>query len=229
MLTQAAPLLPSRCAHCAVRDRALCSALSDAELAHLADAARIRTLAPGEPLLFAGEDAPLCGNLIDGALKLTAHTATGAEQTVALLFAGDFVGDVWAGTATHDVTAIAETRLCLFPRAAFADAVDRHPLMERLMLKRTLASLEEARARMTLLARGSAEARVASLLLRFAPAGGRFELPISRGDMAAALGLTIESVSRALTKLRADGVLDTSGRRGAHVPNVAALKARAVV
>jgi CRP/FNR family transcriptional regulator len=209
-----------------VRDRALCSALDDAELSALAGAARMRVLARGDVLALAGDDAPLCGNLIEGALKLVARARDGTEQVVALLFAGDFVGDVLGGPAAHDVVALTDTRVCLFPREVLADALDRYPRMERMLLERTLKSVEEARDRL-LLARGSADARVAALLLQLVPVGGRAELPLSRGDMADALGLTIETVSRALTRLKAAGVIATEGRRGVVVPDRQALKVRA--
>ncbi len=161
MLTHAQ--LPPRCAACVVRDRALCSALSDAELPALAGAARMRELARGQTLALAGDNAPLCGNLIDGALKLAARARDGTEQVVALLFAGDFVGDVLGGPAAHDVVALTETRVCLFPRPVLADA----------------------------------------------------------------LGLTIETVSRALTRLKAAGVIATEGRRGVVLHDRGALKAMA--
>ncbi|MET0372431.1 MAG: helix-turn-helix domain-containing protein [Sphingobium sp.] len=62
--------------------------------------------------------------------------------------------------------------------------------------------------------RGAAE-RVAALLLVFARAGShnpcgtadRFDMPLTRGEMAGLLGLTIETVSRQLSLLDKRGII----------------------
>ena len=45
-------------------------------------------------------------------------------------------------------------------------------------------------------------------------AADRFELPLTRGEMAGVLGLTIETVSRQLTALEREGVIERQGARG---------------
>ena len=78
-----------------------------------------------------------------------------------------------------------------------------------------MASLDEARGRMLVLGRTNAQERVASFLAELAARTGvpgadgtvRVHIPISRGEMADFLGLTIETVSRQLTRLKADGVI----------------------
>jgi CRP/FNR family transcriptional regulator len=46
-----------------------------------------------------------------------------------------------------------------------------------------------------------------------------FELPLSRGDLAGMLGLTIETVSRQLTRLERDGAIKREGKRGIRMTN----------
>ncbi len=66
---------------------------------------------------------------------------------------------------------------------------------------------------MLLLGRKTAQEKVASLLLELARRLGKdgarpsFRLPISRQEMADHLGLTIETVSRTMTRLREDGLI----------------------
>jgi CRP-like cAMP-binding protein len=67
---------------------------------------------------------------------------------------------------------------------------------------------------MLLLGRASAEEKVASFLVRIACRLGHaskgviaFKLPMTRQDMADYLGLTIETVSRTMTRLRQEGVI----------------------
>jgi CRP/FNR family transcriptional regulator len=109
--------------------------------------------------------------------------------------------------------------------------------MEQLLLARTLADLEQARGWLTRVARASAAARVASFLGDMAQrlavsdcrrdagvvVGAQFDLPLRRGEIADLLGLTIETVSRQMTRLRAAGVIDLPGGRGIIVRDPAAL------
>ena len=111
--------------------------------------------------------------------------------------------------------------------------------MENLLLQRTLRALKEARGRMLSLARLSAGEKVAGLLIdmaaraeRFAHRAGSdhsvtFDLPMTRGHMADVLGMTIETVSRQLTKLKGAGVLALSGARTVTIKDAHALRARA--
>jgi CRP/FNR family transcriptional regulator len=71
---------------------------------------------------------------------------------------------------------------------------------------------------MLLLGRKSACERVASLILEMADRLraadlNPFELPMSRQQMADILGLTIETVSRSLTKLKHAGIIALPGAR----------------
>jgi CRP/FNR family transcriptional regulator len=54
-----------------------------------------------------------------------------------------------------------------------------------------------------------------------------YELPLSRGEIADLLGLTIETVSRQMTRLRAAGIIGLPGGRGITIENPAALAAAA--
>ena len=89
------------------------------------------------------------------------------------------------------------------------------------MLERTLTELDRSRRWMMLLGRMNAGQKVASFLLELtdrlgkAGAGGEsfVTLPLSRQQMADVLGLTIETVSRQLSRLRSAGLIDTPSRR----------------
>jgi CRP/FNR family nitrogen fixation transcriptional regulator len=74
----------------------------------------------------------------------------------------------------------------------------------------TLRQLQRAQSHMVVLGRKNAQERVASFLLEMASrlsASGAVELPMSRQDIADYLGLTIETVSRTLTRLARDGLI----------------------
>lgn len=212
------------CSDCAVRDHALCGSLDDRELHALNTIGRRRKLTRGDTLIWAGDDSVICGNLLSGVMKLSVSTADGREQTVGLLYPADFVGRPYADHADFTVSALSEVELCLFPRKGFEQVLEDHARMERLLLQRTFAALDEARGRMLALARLSAGEKVAGFLLDMADrAGGcratafgpvTFDLPLTRGEMAEALGLTTETVSRQLTRLKASKAIALHGARG---------------
>lgn len=213
-----------RCNACVVRDRALCSSLSDEELTVLADIGRRREIPKGQVIAWEGDRANMCATLVSGVLKLTSATPDGREAIVGLLYPGDFVGELFVDEVHLTVTAACDADLCFYARDRFEAVLDRHVALERLLLRRTIDSLADARARMLVLGRRTAEEKVASLLLelsrRLAPvddAPAEFTLPLARGEMADLLGLTIETVSRQLTRLKADGIISLTGLRGVTV------------
>ncbi|MCP4739747.1 MAG: cyclic nucleotide-binding domain-containing protein, partial [Bosea sp.] len=129
---------------------------------------RRRKLARGQTLVWAGEESLVCANLLSGVLKLSAVTPDGREQVVGLLYPADFVGRPWAELADFTVTALGDVELCVFPRKPFERVLEDHARMERLLLQRTLAALDEARGRMLALARLSAREKLAGFLLDLA-------------------------------------------------------------
>ena len=204
-----------RCLDCAVRESALCGAADDDQLAALSAIGRRRVLAAGQVLTWAGDANLLCANIVAGILKVTASAASGREQIVGLLFAGDFVGQPFTEDSTVTVTALVESDLCLYPRERFERALGEAPALERALLRRTMAALNDARERMLTLGQRGAQERVAGFLLDLADraAPGRrdgaitIDVPVSRRDMADFLGLTIETVSRQLGRLKIQGAV----------------------
>ena len=93
--------------------------------------------------------------------------------------------------------------------------------------------MDEARDWMLTIGRKTANEKVASFLYLIAthidPEAGvakgpvRFELPLKRADIADFLGLTIETVSRQITKLRKSGLVEIENNRSVTVPDMARL------
>lgn len=231
------------CSDCGVRDSALCGSLTDDELATLARLGSQRRLARGATLVRAGDASLVCANLQSGAMKIASQSADGGEAIVGLLYPGDFVGRPFAAESDHDIVALTDVELCVFPRATFEQALTDHKRMERLLLERTLEALGEARLWLARVGRASATARLAGCLDDMARrlvavndcqraaappvAAAAFDLPLSRGEIADLLGLTIETVSRQMTRLRAAGIIDLPGGRAIVVRDRAGLAALA--
>src|SRR5690606_14290907 len=93
---------------------------------------------------------------------------------------------------------------------------------------------DSAREWMLILGRKTAREKITSLLsiiarreaaLRRAKAGdgARFDLPLSREAMADYLGLTLETVSRQISALKKDGIIQLVGNRNVTIPDFARL------
>lgn len=226
------------CDTCVVRNKSICASLEPDARLLLGREGRIQTVKRGQTLVWEGEDALLVANVLEGVLKLSTSTSDGREQIVGVVYPSDFIGRPFGERSHHSVTALVDSRVCLFPRAAFDRFAHEHPELEHRLLNRALDELDRARRWMLLLGRKSASERVASFLLemsvRLAEAGcegtgplEQFELPLDRQQIADVLGLTIETVSRQLSSLRASGVVDLPGRRALHILDRARLIALA--
>ena len=95
-----------------------------------------------------------------------------------------------------------------------------------------LEKLRNTQRHICLLGHASAKQRMAAFLLRMAGLvsprpDGTFDLPMSRLDIADHLGLTVETVSRAVTALKGDGLLRTTFAHRFALCDAAALRALA--
>ena len=219
------------CAQCPVRDSAACAVLEPAEREALARAGRTVDLNAGEMLFAAGDENAACATLVCGALKVSNCDADGTEHILALVHPAGFVGEMFAPFARHDVIALAPSRLCVFARGDLEAALADYPRLSGALLRRAQEDLHSARTLLALGTRTSAAARVAGLIAGFAQGAStspchpaaRFDLPLSRGEMAAMLGLTIETVSRQFGKLESRGAIRRHGKRGIELVDPALL------
>ncbi|WP_299129468.1 transcriptional regulator FnrL [uncultured Amaricoccus sp.] len=228
------PAIRTACAHCSIRERAVCACASPAELEELNRIKSYRSFAPGETIAWAGETMPLVGSVVEGVATLALTLADGRRQMVGLLLPADFLGRPGRTRSSYDVVAATEITLCMFRRAEFERLLRDSPRLGQRLLDMTLDELEVAREWMLLLGRKTARERIASLLVIMArrqagvgddptPGGASFPLHITREAMADYLGLTIETVSRQISALRREGQIRLCENRMVEVPNLDSL------
>lgn len=187
----------------------------------------------GQFIMGAGQQQDWFATVLSGVVKLTKIMADGRHQIVGLLFASDFLGRPFGSTSPYGAEAATSVELCCLERQYFEDLMLNCAEMKQLFLERTLNEMDAAREWMLVLGRKTAEEKVASLILLMAkriPSAApgeplrsrtaRYDLPLSRTEMAEYLGLRIETVSRQLKRLRAAGVLDTANGRSIVVHDI---------
>lgn len=228
--------VPVLCRACEARHRGICGALNTDQLIELNKRASRRTVEPGTQVFADTDKVVTYSNILSGVVKLTKILADGRQQIVGLQFAPDFLGRPFQHERTIDAEAATGVGLCTFPKSAIDRLIADTPELEHMLLEQTLKELDEAREWMVTLGRKTAAEKVASFLLLIAShvdpekqddeGPVTFDLPLTRADIADFLGLTIETVSRQLTKLRKDGVIKIENNRHITVPDIERLELR---
>jgi CRP/FNR family transcriptional regulator len=188
-------------------------------------------------ILGEGETRTIFANIVSGVVKLTKTLDDGRQHIIGLLFASDFLGRAFRDDNPYFAEAATDVELCVFPTAGFERLLNEHPSLEHRLLKLTLGELDACQEWMLLLARKKAEERVASFLLMIArrvpnlgcsqaenPNEVRFVLPLSRTEVSDCLGLTIETVSRQITRLKTKGIIELMNYREIVIPDVRRLQ-----
>ncbi|RAL98738.1 transcriptional regulator FnrN [Agrobacterium sp. MS2] len=221
---------PVVCRSCEARHGGLCSTLTPQQLCDLNRHSSRKKLEAGNELLGQGELVTSYGNILNGVVKLSKMMSDGRQQIVGLQFAPDFLGRPFMAESKMTAEAATDVEICLFPRRVVDRMVSEVPDMERKLHSQSLKELDEARDWMLTLGRKSAQEKVASFLYMIAthidPENDDkscFDLPLSRADIADFLGLTIETVSRQMTKLRKEGIVRIENNRHITVPDLDAL------
>ncbi|WP_322990995.1 MULTISPECIES: Crp/Fnr family transcriptional regulator [unclassified Hoeflea] len=226
---------PVLCRACESRHRGVCGALLPEQLLQLSKHSSRRELEPGTELIGESTTTTSYSNIISGVVKLSKMMADGRQQIVGLQFAPDFLGRPFRAENGVSAEAATGVKVCSFPKHVIERFIGDMPELEHKLLEQTLAELDEARDWMLTLGRKTAGEKVASFLLLIATHAFpdneedsvTFELPMSRVDIADFLGLTMETVSRQLTKMRKDGVIHIVNNRQVEVPDLGRLSERA--
>jgi CRP/FNR family transcriptional regulator, anaerobic regulatory protein len=228
--------VPVLCASCEARHQGVCGALDPDQLVALATTSYKHKVSEGTEMIGDSERIERYSNILSGVVKLTKSLSDGRQQIVGLQFAPDFVGRPFRPESAMSAEAATELSLCSFPRAAVERMIKQSPELEHRLYEQTLKELDEARDWMVTLGRKTASEKIASFLLMIArhidPTADperqtvTFDLPLTRADIADFLGLTIETVSRQMTKLRADGLISIEGNRHVTINGVDRLVAR---
>ncbi|WEK51528.1 MAG: helix-turn-helix domain-containing protein [Candidatus Kaistia colombiensis] len=149
-----------------------------------------------------------------GAVRGYKLLSDGRRQISAFHLAGDVFGLESGSEHQFTAEAIVDTTVRLIKRRSLESAAESDALVARNLLSMTMDNLQHAENHMLLLGRKTSLERVAAFLLEMdkrLTAAGVMVLPMSRRDIADYLGLTLETVSRALSRLHELGILGFIG------------------
>jgi CRP/FNR family nitrogen fixation transcriptional regulator len=138
----------------------------------------------------------------------------GRRQIGAFHLVGDIFGLENGSEHRFTAEAIVNTTVHLIKRRSLEMMAESDAMVSRNLLGMTTENLEHAENHMLLLGRKTSLERVAAFLVemdRRLTAAGVMPLPMSRRDIADYLGLTLETVSRALSRLHELGIIGFVG------------------
>lgn len=204
----------SACSSCGAREFSVCGSLAPADLLDLDAIAERISLRAGDPLVHEGDAVTSVFNVTSGSMRVYKLLPDGRRQIMGFLFTGDFIGLASGDNHAFTVEAIEDASLCRFRKSEYRALARKRPALESALLERAAHELSAAQNQMLLLGRKTARERVATFLSDLPsrdPArpsvGGVVNLPMTRSEIADYLGLTIETVSRELTKLKTAGIV----------------------
>jgi CRP/FNR family transcriptional regulator len=229
VLTQQGASRP--CASCAVRHISVCDAMPETDLARLGAAAIGGIAKPG--ILFIEEACPATSffTITSGTARLYKMLPDGRRQIIGFANGGSFLGLAVSDAYAFSAEAIDTVRYCRFPHSRLRALLRDFPPMQSRILEFVSSELAAANEQMLLLGRKTARERVASFLIvrsrigsSCQPSGTNFVLPMSRGDIADYLGMTIETVVRTLKKLRDEGIIAVTNTQDVVIRDITLLQ-----
>jgi len=212
----------ARCSSCAMRHLCMPQGLGADDMPKIeALICTARNVRRGESLYRAGDPFDNLYAVRSGSLKTVMAHRDGREQVTGLRLAGDPLGLDGISTDTHTSSAVAleDSSVCIVPYAALKHLCRETGAMQDRLHRLMSEQLIRESSQMMVLGSLSADERVASFLLDVSERNGQrgyshaeFNLRMTREDMGSYLGMTLETVSRTLSRFQKRGLLDAQGK-----------------
>lgn len=169
----------------------------------------------GTEIFGEGEEADYVYQIVCGAIRTYKLLCDGRRQINSFHLPGDLFGLENGAVHRFTAEAVIETKVRITSRKSLLEKMDHQEEGRASLLTLVTRNLQHAENHMLLLGRKTALEKVAAFLLEMDERQAHpnmMSLPMSRRDIADYLGLTLETVSRAFSTLRADEMLRFEGQ-----------------
>ena len=202
------------CTKCEIRSKLFCSKLKEKELMELSGSVAQLEYPKDTEILSQGDDIIHIYNVVNGMVKVYQLNSNGDEQIIGFLYPGDFFGSHEGGKYDFYTKTIVPSKLCRIPLMDFKKYLANNLPIYEDFYSAVINELKLARTQINILAKKNADDRVIDffkIISKKQVSYGQPESPVtlamSRSDIANYLGLTTESVSRSLTRLKIKQIL----------------------
>jgi len=184
----------------------------------LRELATKRTLKAGETLFWEDDPANDVYFAKQGTIKAYKLLPNGRSQIIRFVVAGEIMASSCLHTHSYSAEALGDCTVLAVSRKRLDKILAKDPELMKSLTQKLSQEMQKMQKQILLLGRMPAIERVSNFLLDIAglqkpkntevEQGFTIELPMARTDIADYLGLTIETVSRAFSKFRRDGLID---------------------
>jgi len=183
----------------------------------------------GKAICREGDEAKHLFQIVEGVVRLHRIIGDGRRVITAFHFAGDLIGASLPSDFLFTAEAVTDCKIRRVSRKSFHDKVARSDTLHPAYISLLCHEMTAAHEQLVLLSKKNAEERLCSFILKLASrssplsAQGLLRVPMNRQDIADHLGLTIETVSRTITKLASRKIVIPEGRHDLQIVNLARL------
>ncbi|MEK6348167.1 MAG: fumarate/nitrate reduction transcriptional regulator Fnr [Burkholderia sp.] len=217
-----APHQAAHCSTCSMRHLCMPQGLSNEAVERLESViCAARPVRRGDTLFREGDAFESLYAVRSGALKTLATRQDGREQVAGLHLAGEALGFDGIAGDQHPRTAVAleDSTVCVIPYSPLRTLCAEASTLQARVLKLMSEQIVRETSQSVLLGSLNADERVATFLLdissRYLARGyssSEFNLRMTREEIGSYLGITLETVSRTLSKFQRAGLLSMQGR-----------------
>lgn len=167
--------------------------------------------------------------VMSGLVRCFRMTPDGRRHICRFVGPGGLVGLGVLGANRHSVETVSQAQIVFFPATAIKAGADKNPAIRTAIFDALAEELDERDRAQLRLGRLSADERVADFLLELFDERGRNAassnlIPMTRADMADHLGVTLETVSRAMHRFQRMGLIRLTNVRNFLVTRPALLR-----
>lgn len=207
----------SDCRSCGIRDMVLFSDLNEQDFSQMH--APIDDLEFANGVALYGEGSLVQGifTLRSGMVKLVRSTLDGRPRIVRVLRSGDVIGleALAGGRYDSDAIALTPVAVCRIPLDVVQKLASNSPRLHAQLMSKWQRTLKDADDWLADLNFGTARQRVANLVMKMRiPSDREVSVLFSREDMGAMLDLKLETVSREISRLVREGVIEQLDKQG---------------
>ena len=196
--------------------------LKDEELGYISEKMVSRQYDTGNYIFLEESDGEQCFFVVKGSVKITRLSKEGREVILAMLNQGDFFGEmslIDGESRSANVIALEKTEVLTLNRKDFLIVLHDYPKIAIQLLKELASRLRKSDRHIASLSLSDAEKRIALSIIRFADDQGTIrngkvsisKIPIQQ-DIANMAGTSRETVSRALSVLEKEKLIERHGR-----------------
>ena len=221
----------TRCSLCKIRSYSFCRCLNDDQLEIFSKVSFEKKFTDKENIFLQNDPSTHLYNITEGNVKIYQLLDDGRIQIIGFLYPGDFFGTYKNNKYNYSAEAIGNLRVCVFDQRILDKYMDQNPILAKELLNQTSYELTLAQDRMTVMGRLNAIEKIAIFFINISNQRKRIgwqsnpiSLSMTRQDIADYLGLTIETVSREISKLKSSNIIKIISSKQLFINDIEKLK-----